>query len=59
MLYAERANSDGRARYVVYCFTHRVDGAVSDPCVLVTIYADTAEIDSIEVHSAAELGDIF
>ena len=59
VLYAERANSDGRARYVVYCFTRRVNDTVSDPCVLVTIFADTAEIDSIEVHSAAELGDIF
>ena len=59
VLYAERANSDGRARYVVYCFSQWVTDTVSDPCVLVTIFADTGEIDSIEVHSAAELGDIF
>ena len=59
VLYAERANSDGRARYVVYCFDQPVSDSISDPCVLVTVFADTAEIDSIEVHSAVELADVF
>lgn len=54
-LYAERASADGIARYVVYCFTQNAGESLSDPCVLVTLYASNGVVESIRQQSVTEL----
>ena len=55
MLYAERTSADGRARYVVTCFAQPVSDALSDPCAVVTLFADSGEVESVRTQSASGL----
>ncbi|MBP3655571.1 MAG: hypothetical protein J6K32_02630 [Clostridia bacterium] len=47
MLYAEAASGDGIARYTVHCYAEPVSDALPSACVLVTLRADSGEVESV------------
>lgn len=56
MLYAERASSDGVARYTVRCFAEPITDELPTPCVIVTLEAGSGRVESVRTEQDGNSG---